>query len=244
MTDCTVIIPIGPGHMELAQVAMASVVAAAEASKGAFERIYVVCGDDTKGQIGRSPARNKMALGQEDWMGVFGEDTDAAAAFTSEWLFFLDADDVMCSPKVYGESAFEVAAPYIEEYDCIWGSIRHLQADGQIIKPAQTDRITTYAAYVKAPAVLGCNFSHFVRRDKFLELGGFDEEMDVCEDVDWTIRAWRKLRCIKQEKPVYLHRKGQHSWMQQLPEGARPTFTGRDWSIRAEEMLREARKEL
>ena len=55
MTDCTVVIPIGPGHMELAQTAMASVVAAVEAGKGPFEQVFVVCGDDTKGQFVDEP---------------------------------------------------------------------------------------------------------------------------------------------------------------------------------------------
>ncbi len=244
MTTCTVIIPIGPGHMQLAEAAMNSVVLAIEAGKGIFDQVFVVCGDDTAGKIGRSAARNRMVAGQEDWMGVFGELPTPEAAFTSDWLFFLDADDLMCGPKVYGESAFEVVAPYVGDYDAVWGGIYDLHQNGSALRRKQVNRITTYEAYVKAPAVLGCNFSHFIRRDVFEKLGGFNEEMDVAEDVEWTIRAWKNLVCIKQEKPLYLHRKGAHSWLQKLPEGARPTFTGRDWSIKADELLRAARKEL
>ena len=240
---CTVIIPVGPGHHELAQAALQSVMFAAY-DKGDFDKIHVIMGDDTGGKIGRSAARNRMALGPaEDWMMGFTTGDDEKEAFSSEWLFFLDADDLMCCERSYGESAFKVASPFLEEYDCIWGAIYDLRGR-DVEKRKQVGRITTYKAYVSAPAVLGCNFSHFVRRDKFLELGGFNEDMDVAEDVEWTIKAWKNLHCIKQEKPLYLHRKGQHSWMQKLPEGARPTFNGRDWSIRAEELLKEARKEL
>lgn len=254
MTDCTVIIPIGPGHMELAEQAMQSVVDAIEDGKGPFDQIYVVAGDDTEGKIGRSKARNKMVsgaskasvedpfgevgVGAEPWMGVFGETDDESAAFKSEWLFFLDADDLMCSPKTYGESAFTVVAPYLEKYDCIWGTIHELN-DGKIYKRQQTDRITTYKAYIRTPAALSCQMGHFVRREKFL---GFDEDLDVCEDVDLYLREWAQLRCIKQEKPLFLNRRGAHTWMQ--PTEGRKTHTGREWSMRAEEMLKEARKEL
>ena len=138
--NCTVIIPIGPGHMELGQVAMASVVAAIEADKGAFEEIFVVCGDDTKGEIGRSAARNRMVAQHEQWMGVFGENPTPEKAFETEWLFFLDADDLMCSPKVFGESAFSVVAPYLEKHDCIWGTIFEIDKEGAITKRTQRER--------------------------------------------------------------------------------------------------------
>jgi len=229
--------------MELAKVAMGSVVAAIDADKGGFDQIYVVVGDDTKGEIGRSAARNRMVAGQEDWMGVFGEEADPAAAFETEWLFFLDADDLMCSPKVYGESAFAVATPYLADYDCIWGTIHELNAEGLMFKRNQVDRIKSYEAYVKRPAPLTCQMGHFIRRAAFNEIGGFDEALDVCEDVDLYLREWKTLRCIKQEKPLFLNRRGAHSW-QQKTDSERPRPTGRDWSLRAEEMLKAARKEL
>lgn len=255
MTTCTVIIPIGPGHMELAERAMGSVVAAVEAGKGPFEHVYVIAGDDTEGLMGRSKARNLMVsgvpkasvedplaevgIGAAPWMGVFGEVRDESAAFTSEWLFFLDADDLMCSPKVYGESAFEVVSPYLEKYDCIWGTIHELN-NGQVMRRKQVDRITTYKAYVKTPPALSCQMGHFVRRSAFL---GFDENLDCCEDISLYLREWKQLRCIKQEKPLFLNRRGDHSWMQKDQKG-RKVHNGREWSMRAEEMLKEARKAL
>ena len=262
MTDCTVIIPIGPGHMQLAEQAMASVVGAVAAGKGAFDQVYVVAGDDGRGEIGRSAARNQMVAGVpaasvEDpfaeggraaaapWMGVFGERADEAAAFASEWLFFLDADDLMCGPDVYGESAFEVVAPYLADWDCVWGTIHEFHQGGQIMRRKQVDRITTRAAYVKTPAALSCQMGHFVRREAFLRVGGFDEKLDVCEDVDLYLREWEHLRCIKQEKPLFLNRRGAHSWMQPKTDaGGRKVHTGREWSMRAEEMLKEARRSL
>ena len=40
-----------------------------------------------------------------------------AAEQNADWIFFLDADDIMAP------SAFEYVSPYMETYDAIWGSI-------------------------------------------------------------------------------------------------------------------------
>lgn len=255
--ECTIITPVGPGHQTIAQDAIASVQLAARADRGPFERIHHIFGDDIKGKRGRSEVRNACVLGREEWMALFtvGDMPDGGLGicetplddlgpWEAEWLFFLDADDMLCGPNTYGKSAFAVVEPYLEEYDCVWGAIYELHS-GKIFRRKQVDRITTYKAYVKTPAPLSCQMGHFVRRNAFLEVGGFNEKLDVCEDVDLYLREWRDLRCIKQEKPLFLNRRGAHSWMnKEKIEGAKPTFTGRDWSIRAEEMLKEARKSL
>lgn len=244
MTSCTVITPIGPGHEELAQQAIQSVMLASE-HKGAFDNIHAIVGDDTQGKIGRSRARNRMVTGPvEPWMAVFSMGDDQEAAFMSEWLFFLDADDVMCSPRIFGESAFATVAPYLEEFDAIWGTIHELHSNGEVLKRKQVERIKTYAAYVKTPAALSCQMGHFVKRYDFMDLGGFDEDLDVCEDVSYYIRAWKALDCIKQSEPLFLNRRGAHSWMHARQDGERKRYTGREWSIEAERLLKEARRKL
>lgn len=248
--SCTVIVPVGPGHNELAQAALQSAMLAFE-QPGPFENLFVILGDDTQGTRGRSASRNKMVSGKqlngvdvfggEEWMGMFFTGEDPDDSFRSEWLFFLDADDLMCSPKLFGKSAFEVVGPYLEDYDCIWGSIHELNMEGTISRRNQVDRITTYSAFVKTPAALGCQMGHFVRRSAF---PGFNEELDVCEDVDLYLREWKDLRCIKQEEPLFLNRRGAHTWLQSEEQLGRKVHTGRDWSIQAEKMLKAARKEL
>lgn len=248
--SCTVIIPVGPGHQQLAQQALQSVMLASE-DMVAFDEVHVVVGDDTEGKRGRSATRNAMVRGAagengdarkaEPWMMLFSTGDSQDAAFTSEWLFFLDADDLMCTPQFFGESAFKTVSPFLDEYDAIWGTINELHPNGQVVRRSQVDRITTFKAYVRTPSVLSCQMGHFVRRECFL---GFNEELDVCEDVDLYIREWRTLRCIKQEKPLFLNRRGAHTWMNAEPMDGRKVYTGRDWSMRAEAMLKKARDEL
>lgn len=242
--DVTVVIPIGPGHQKLAEQALQSVMMASH-EECPFANISVILGDDTKGLMGRSAARNRMvgitdavAL-PEPWMSIFTTGDSQMSAFNSEWLFFLDADDLMCSLKTYGESAFKVVAPYLEDYDCIWGAIYEMNLGGDVSRRKQSNWITTYKAYLRAPAALSCQIGHFVRRTEFK---GFNEELDVCEDVDLYLREWKDLRCIKQEKPLFLNRRGVQSWRQPKTKG-RKVHTGAEWSMRAEEMLKEARAE-
>lgn len=252
--DCTVIIPVGNGHQQLSQQALQSVMLASQ-EPGPFETINVIFGDDTENKRGRSFVRNTCVNGLNKangdgregimaapWMMIFssGNSESMEQAFMSEWLFFLDADDIMCSPDIFGESAFKAVEPYVDDYDCIWGTIHELHSNGEILKRKQTDRITTYKAFVKTPPVLACQMGHFVRREVFL---GFNESLDVCEDVDLYLREWKSLRCIKQEKPLFLNRRGAHTWMMEN-QGERKTHTGMDWSMRANEMMSEARSEL
>lgn len=238
--DCTVIMPVGPGHQQLAQEALTSVFGAS-ATPGPFEAVHLLVGDDIKGERGRSATRNAMVYGKTSWTMIFSMGDDQDKPYKSDWLFFLDADDLMCGPDIMGESAFSVVTPYVNDYDCIWGAIYELHPNGEVLRRNQTGRITTYEAYIKTPAVLGCQMGHFVRRDKFL---GFDEELDVCEDIDLYLREWKELRCLKQELPLFLNRRGAHTWMHQEKGEGRPRHTGREWSQRANEMLKKAREEI
>lgn len=243
--DCSVILPVGPGHAELAQVGLHSVILAAEEDRGPFDEVFVICGDDTRGVRGRSATRNGCVAGPQPWQRVFGRVEDNARAYASEWLFFLDADDLMCSAKTYGESPFGTLRKYTDDHDAVWGTIHELHPNGQVLKRKQIERITTYPAYVKAHPALSCQMGHFVRRAAFEEIGGFNEELDVAEDIDLYLREWRRLRCIKQSHALFLNRRGAHVWMQPAADGSgRQVHTGRDWSLEADRMLREARREL
>lgn len=247
--------PVGPGHEQIAGQALQSVMLAANASLGPFSAVHVIVGDDTAGEMGRSAARNAMvngvpagetngAVGAAPWMQIFstalGEGDLPPEVFASDWLFFLDADDVMCCPQLHGDSAFATMELYAKDYDAIWGQILELHPNGDVMRRKQVDRITSYSAYVKTHPALSCQMGHFVRRQGFL---GFNEELDVCEDIDLYLREWKELKCIKQEKALFLNRRGAHSWMARVPS-ARRRHTGREWSERANEMLKAARSEL
>lgn len=81
---CVVVIPVGPGHEVFALDAVASVWMAWGADRGRFTDMSVAVIGDTRGEMGRSAARN------------LGMDVSPA-----DWHFLLDADDQMM-PGAFG----------------------------------------------------------------------------------------------------------------------------------------------
>lgn len=192
---CTVIIPIGPGHQEYSEQAIASVERAFR-NPGPFTDVEILTMDDTQGEHGRSAARNQGVRKAE-----------------GEWIFFLDADDMMA------ENAFVNMADYLD-YDAVWGSI--IEIHDQIRPRAgQALKIETYDELVNTDPYLSIQMGHFVRRDVALE-NPFDEEMDCGEDFDYYLRVWKTHKCIKAPIILFLNVRGRSS------TGPRAA-TGRQW---------------
>ncbi|CDF83005.1 hypothetical protein PKB_1647 [Pseudomonas knackmussii B13] len=199
---CCVIIPVGPGHLELAQRAAASVERAKAQGTGAFDDIEILIQDDSQG-LGRSRARNLAVA--------------AAGEKGADWLFFLDADDLMV------ESAFLEVADLLQEQDGIWGAIyvADLQSQQAQRRPQQISPLTTLEQLLLNDPYLTLQMGHFVRQEVAAAYP-FDTEMDTGEDFDYYLRVWKENRCIKIDRPLFLNVRGQHS------TGPR-SATGTDW---------------
>ena len=210
MTDVTIIIPIGPGHEEIVSKAYESIFIASE-KPGPFKDVKIGVIDDTKGEMGRSRARNT-----------------AVARSTSEWLFFLDADDILLG------DAFVNVEPYLE-HDAVWGLICELRPDGQLLYRSQVLELNNYNSdehgYLRHDPFLTCQMGHFVKRSAF---EAFDETMDVGEDVEYYLRMWKNHDCVKVKKPFFVNRRGFHS------KGPR-SGTGRDWNNAVRKLFDDAR---
>jgi glycosyltransferase involved in cell wall biosynthesis len=74
-----VVTPVGPGHETIFERAAQSVQTAVEHSSPIFTDVEHFVVWDTKGEFGRSAARNRAILSSQD----------------ADWFFFLDADDIM-----------------------------------------------------------------------------------------------------------------------------------------------------
>ena len=234
--DCTVVIPVGPGHQDTMKQAMTSVMKAAE-TPGPFKRIHVVCGDDTKGDKGRSYVRNAIAYGlrEEPWMHACSESHHGmAAARAAPWVFFLDADDLMYP------GAFHIVRKKVKTFDAIWGIIVELE-DGLLKRrPGQPDVLRSYRQLLNShdepmdTAYRTLQMGHFVRRDAF---EGFDEAMDAGEDWKYYLAMWQKNRCCRVDQPLMLNRRGLHS------HGPRSAHGGH-WREAVEPLVTAARSEL
>ncbi|QRY82151.1 FkbM family methyltransferase [Pseudomonas sp. PDNC002] len=200
---CCVIMPIGPGHQELAGRAKDSVARAVANGLGAFDEVQVLEMDDTQGRLGRSHARN-LAVREAGERGI-------------EWLFFLDADDLMCP------TAFVDAAPLLEDHDAIWGTIyvADLQAGQAQRREGQISPIDNLEQVLLNDPYLTLQMGHFVRQD-VAAATPFDTDMDTGEDFDYYLRLWKERRCVKIDTPLFLNVRGQHS-------GGPRSAHGGDW---------------
>jgi len=199
---CCVIIPVGPGHQELSQRAANSVERAIAHGTGRFAEVELLLQDDSKG-LGRSRARNLAVA--------------AAKEKGADWLFFLDADDLMV------EDAFENIAEHIDEQDAIWGAIyvADLQTQQAHRRPNQVSPLTSLEQLLLNDPYLTLQMGHFVRQEVAARYP-FDTELDSGEDFDYYLRVWKENRCTKIDKPLFLNVRGQHS------SGPR-SATGADW---------------
>ena len=203
---CAVITPVGPGHMELYDDSCsASIDAAIAYSKGPFEEVVPIAIDDTEGANGRSTSRN-LAL-------------DKAAELGIEWVFFLDADDLMAP------NAFEAFGRVIEDFsdvEAVWGQIVVLDEKEQPqLRENQREWIVNRSELLGVHPYHSLQMGFFGRTDLVRSVG-FDPDMNAGEDFKLYYQLWRAARCIKVPEIFFINRQGMHS------EGPR-SASGRDW---------------
>ena len=190
-----IIIPVGPGHKQLVNEAVQSVKIAMWAGQGSFSDIRIKGVDDTEGKLGRSKARNT-----------------AIQASKADWLFFLDADDLM-HPE-----AFTHFQESCKEYDAIWGRIVE-EKEGCIVDRYQLPKIDRFDQLLEIDPYYTLQMGFFVKRE-IMPL--FDESMNTGEDWKVYLELWKEHNCIKINKPFMINRRGAHSTGEK-------SATGRQW---------------
>ena len=203
---CAVITPVGPGHAgPLAEVCAPSVERAIAYDRGPFADIRHMVMDDSAGAHGRSNRRN-TALAQARAEGV-------------DWVFFLDADDLM-TPNAF--QAFGRVLAGEPDLDAVWGLICTLDAQGEpTLRDGQPERLDTRADFLRTDPLTAIQIGGFVRTSVAAAIG-FDTAMDTGEDYRFYSRLWADHRCAKRPEIFFLNRRGLHS------TGPR-SATGQDW---------------
>jgi hypothetical protein len=191
MPTCLVITPIGPGHEILVREAQASVEGAFRANPGPFSHVLFMGLPDRDGAQGRSRRRN--------------EGIDFALANGFEWIFFLDADDLMAG------DAFTAAAPHLDGTDAVFGLIAEQKNGAQpMLRPRQLGPTTALADVLASDPFLSLQMGHFVRTKAAAAIR-FDESMDTGEDFKYYLELWQQFRCAKINRVFFLNRRGLHS---------------------------------
>lgn len=198
---CLVITPIGPGHAELAEACRQSVRRAVATSRGPFSDILHYLIDDTQGRAGRSAARN--------------HGLDKAREIGADWVFLLDADDVMV------ETAFAAVEPHVGTLDAVWGRICELASDSDAPRdrPGQIAALRSLDELLRHPPYLTLQMGHFVRTSLASSIG-FDPDMDCGEDFRFYCEEWSRGRCAKIDAVFFVNRRGMHSSGPRSADGA------------------------
>ena len=204
----TVITPVGPGHAQLFDLSCAPSVEQAKAfDMGPFTEVRHLRMDDTSGAFGRSARRNEAIR--------------MAQAEGSDWVFLLDADDVMTPNALEAFGRVIAAEP---DLDVVWGLICTVEEGGDPeLREEQTERIDSRAEYLALAPFNAVQIGGFYRTDVLARFG-FDEAMDTGEDYRLYTQLWEHARCAKRPEIFFVNRRGVHS------TGPR-SATGDDWNV-------------
>ena len=204
----TVITPVGPGHAQLFDLSCAPSVEQAKAfDMGPFTEVRHLRMDDTSGTFGRSARRNEAIR--------------MAQAEGSDWVFLLDADDVMTPNALEAFGRVIAAEP---DLDVVWGLICTVEEGGDPeLREEQTERIDSRAEYLALAPFNAVQIGGFYRTDVLARFG-FDEAMDTGEDYRLYTQLWEHARCAKRPEIFFVNRRGVHS------TGPR-SATGDDWNV-------------
>lgn len=131
---------------------------------------------------GRSYARN---------FGVVQTDTP--------WLYFLDADDFL-EPTAISDFWQIVST---KSPDLIYADYCYIDKNGERVLVAK-DPATRRTMAFRNPVNIGM----FVRKDRFLAIGGFDEDMSLGEYWDFFLRYAMnpKIKVVKHSRPFFTAR--------------------------------------
>jgi len=188
-----IITPIGPGHEKSYETCKQSINIAWEFDKGPFLELEIIAMPDPYGHEGRSTRRNEgIALAKEK---------------RCDWLFFLDADDLM-TPE-----AFQEVLPYIAKYDAIWGNICEMPyGNFSQVKVRENQLISTenFEDILRIDPFYTLQMGHFVKIHVAAQIG-FDASMDTGEDFRYYLKVCSQYKFIKCPEIFFINQRGNHS---------------------------------
>ncbi len=128
---------------------------------------------------------------------------------TSEWVAFLDSDDLWLPEKAETQMQYLAKRPFLHLCHTkeIW-----LKNGEKLSPPARLSPVYGRCLTDSFSACLISPSSAVIRRSVFLELGGFDPDFPVCEDYEFWIRFLSRYSAGFIPAPLTVKRSG--NWPQ------------------------------
>lgn len=178
-----------PTH-DRAELVVRAVEAAIEQRGVAVEVVVVDDGssDDTAARM--ATFGDRIRYEKRAHAGVSAARNHGARVATGEWLAFLDSDDTWLPDKTRVQLDFHQRHPEIQVSQTgeVWirNGVR-VNPCKHHAKPRGDIFIASLERCLVSPSAV------MLRRHSFLEAGGFDESLPVCEDYDLWLRLGRRL---------------------------------------------------
>jgi len=145
--------------------------------------------DDTVQRVRDMDHSIVKLLVNEQNLGATASRNRGAKAATGKWIAFLDSDDTWHLDKLATERA--LLASHGDDIVAV-ASNHVLVIDGEVgAFPTEKERVPDVARQLRTANFLGTCSCMTVRRDVFLAIGGFDEQLKSCQDWDLWLRVAR-----------------------------------------------------
>lgn len=175
---CAVVISIAPDHLTEFADCRASIERAWAHGAGPFTGLDILPIEDADGVMTPAARRNR---------GM-----DLAHEKGCEWIFFLDARDLL------NLSAFADFAVFHDAFDAVWGNIcvNKLGTKDVVVCEGQITKTASIEDILRSAPDLTLRMGHFVRTGAARAVR-FDTEMEAGADYKYYLDLWEKFRCAK-----------------------------------------------
>lgn len=216
----SVIIPVGPNHTDIVFNALDSL----EAQSLRKWEVIVVTDNCSLPQWIIDAYPYVEILSNENKSGAGGARNFGVKIAKADLIFFLDADDVLTPTalddmiNLYSSTGGIIYSDYYGKaiVDDVSKLDKKLQQKIVNLNPKNNEATILYTALpfererifpLQNPPYLWCNVSCLIPKSYHTEIGGFNEDLQSWEDVDYFYRMAHSCKCFyKVEKPLLIYK--------------------------------------